>query len=197
MKKQVSPITRSLQLGAALLLALGMLVSVSVVVARPLPPNAPNGVIVHACPDSYEVDDLMSEAKPLLSGVPQQHTFDGNTNLGIPDKDWVKFPVVRTGIYTLTTYNLSPLADTVIDLYDASGNIVAQNDDSGAADFGSQIVWTAPALASGDYYLLIQNSPKSPVPAATSCADVVLTYTLSLQSKEPLFMFLPMIVKNF
>ena len=202
MKKQRLPMTRFWQLGAVLLLVSGLLISATVALARPQPPAQPDGVIEHACPDSYEVDDLWTAAKNLSVGAPQAHSFDGNTNIGIPDKDWIKFPVVRTGVYTLTTYDLSAQADTFIKLYDASGNPVysngspVENDDSGAADFGSQIVWTAPVAASGDYYLRVENNPRGPT-AYANCAGSVVSYTLSLQSKEPFFIYLPLIVQNF
>lgn len=194
MKQQISSIKRILQLGTALLLALGLLVSGAVVLARPLPPNAPNGVVVHVCPDGYDPDELMSEAKPILAGVPQQRSFDGNTNLGIADKDWVKFPVVRTGVYTLTTSDLGPLADTVIELHDANDQLIALNDDY-TTSHASQIVWTAPMTTSGWYYLEVYNNPTSPA-NPTSCANVI-SYTLSLESKEPSFTFLPLVLRNF
>ncbi len=194
MKNPVSSMTRGLKLGVVLLLAIGMLVSVSAVAARPQPPDTPNGVIVHACPDSYETDDTIGTAKVIQVGSPQPHNFDGNTNLGIPDKDWVKFPVVRTGVYTLTTSALGPLADTVIALYDANNNLVTLNDDY-TTTHASQIVWTAPITASGWYYLEVYNNPTSPA-NPTNCATVI-SYTLSLQSKEPTFLFVPLATNNY
>ncbi len=194
MKNQVSSIARGLQLGAVLLLAFGMLVSVSAVAARPQPPNTPNGVIVHVCPDGYETDDSWGAAKVIQAGSPQPHNFDGNTNLGVPDKDWVKFPVVRTGVYTLTTSDLGPLADTVIELYDGNNQFVKSNDDY-TTTHASQIVWTAPLTASGWYYLEVYNNPTSPA-NPTNCSTVI-SYTLTLQSKEPWFVFLPLTLKNF
>ncbi len=199
MKNQVSPIRRSLQLGAVLLLAFGLLVSVSAAVAQPLPPDAPNGVINHVCPDAYDspppqYDDLQATAKSLVVDTLQQHNFDGNTNNGIPDKDWVKFGVVRTGVYTLTTSNLGPVADTVIELYDADNHLVAKNDDY-TSTFASQIVWTAPTTAEGWYYLSIYNNTNSPA-TPTNCATVI-SYTLSLQSKEPRFIFMPLITREY
>lgn len=196
MKKQRLPMTRFWQLGTVLLLVSGLLISATVALARPQPPGQPDGVIEHACPDSYEVDDLWTAAKNLSVGAPQAHSFDGNTNTGIPDKDWVKFQVVRTGVYTLTTYDLvDSVADTVIELQDANGSTVASNDDYSAPDHGSRIIWTAPMTASGWYFLKVYNNPTSSA-APTNCSTVI-SYTLSLQSKEPVFLFLPLIAKNF
>ncbi len=199
MKKQISFLSHGLRLGTVLLLALGLLISVSVVVARPLPPGAPSGVIVHVCPDSYDspsplYDDTWQAAKVIQPNSPQLHNFDGNTNLGIPDKDWVKFQVVRTGVYTLTTSNLGQFADTVIELYDANNQFVTSNDDY-TTTHASQIVWTAPMTASDWYYLEVYNNPTSPA-NPTDCATVI-SYTLSLQSKEPRLLFLPILAKNF
>ncbi len=196
---------RWLRIGFTLLLAIGLLSAVSTVWARSVPsqdPDVANGVVNHACPDAYEVDDLFANAQTLAVGAPQQHNFDGNTNTGIADKDWVRFQVTRLSVYTLTTSNLSAQTDTFIKLYDAGGNPVysngvpVENDDSGAADFGSQIVWTAPDTSSGWYYLLTQNSPKSSA-AYANCAGTVVSYTLSLQSKVPFFLNLPIVANNY
>jgi len=192
---------------AVTLLALSLMSARAVVWARPLPPEGGviQGVINHACPDTYEIDDLQTspQVAELSAGSPQARNFDGNTNTGIADKDWARIQVTPQGVYTVTTSNLSALTDTIIKLYDAGGNPVfsgsapVENDDWGAADFGSQFVWTAPGSASGWYYVAILNSPKSSA-AYSNCAPInptVVSYTLSLSSRVPLLLYLPLVMR--
>jgi len=200
MNNAIRPTVAWFRVSAVLLLVIGLLGLTTLAGAQPLPPHgvdSPNGVINHVCPDSYEAlsDDLMdTTGVTLTAGIPQAHNFDGNTNTGISDKDWARFQVVRMGVYTITTYNLSPLADTELYLVDANGNTVAYNDDSGAADHGSQIVWQAP-LDAASYYAMVGNKSQS-ASAYADCAGTVVSYTLSLQSKIPTFLFLPMVLNN-
>ena len=189
-----------LRLGATLLLAAGLSSAVLAAGAKPVPPddgsNGILGVVNHACPDAYDAgvptDDLVENASTLVAGVPQSHNFDGNTLLGVADKDWARFEVVRTGVYTLTTSNLSAQTETAIELYDAAGNYVPAPDN--AVGPASQVVWTAPETASGWYYLSV--SPAGTTPYA-NCAGTVVSYTLSLDSKVPEFIFLPAVMRNY
>ena len=184
-----------MRIGAAVLLAVGLLSAVFAARAWPLTPSAPDGVIVHACPDAYEPDDVQASAGALVKGTPQQHSFDGNVNLGVADKDWAKFEVVRTGVYTLTTSDLIS-TDTVIELYDGSNNLVAANDNLGAGP-GSQIVYTAPATASGWYSVLVYPTGASALTYARCGAQVVfVSYTLSLDSRFSQI-FLPLVTRNY
>ena len=193
-----------LRLGATLLLAAGLSSAVLAAGAKPLPPddgsNGILGVVNHACPDAYDdevpvgepTDDLVENASTLVAGAPQSHNFDGNTLLGVADKDWARFEVVRTGVYTLTTSNLSAETDTAIELYDAVGSLVAANDN--AVGLASQIVWTAPETASGWYYLSV--FPTGATPYA-NCAGTAVSYTLSLDSTVPEFLLLPLVMRNY
>lgn len=195
---------RLLRLGATLLLAAGLSSAVLAAGAKPLPPddgsNGILGVVSHACPDAFDdklpvgesTDDLVENASTLVAGVLQSHNFDGNTLLGVADKDWARFEVVRTGVYTLTTSNLSAQTDTAIELYDAVGSLVAANDN--ATGLASRIVWTAPETASGWYYLSV--FPTGTTPYA-NCAGTVVSYTLSLESREPVFLLLPLVMRNY
>ena len=202
MNNAIRPTVAWFRVSVVLSLVIGLLGLTTLAGAQPLPPSgvdSSNGVINHVCPDSYEAlsDDLMdTTGVTLTAGIPQMHNFDGNTNTGISDKDWVRFKVVSLGVYTITTYNLSPLADTELYLIDANGNTVAYNDDSGAADHGSQIVWHAPFTAAGRYYVMVDHKSQS-ASAYTDCAGTVVSYTLSLQSKIPAFLFLPLVLNNY
>ncbi len=181
---------------AVILVAASLMIAASAALAKRLPPNVPNGVIVHACPDAYETDDLQGNASTLTAGSPQLHNFDGNTILGVADKDWARFQVVQGGVYTLTTSDLSPQADTVLRLYDPSSNLLAENDNAPGLGLASQIVWTAPVGASGWYYVSVDPTGTTATTYA-NCAGVVVSYTLSLQSKIPNFLFLPVVSLNF
>ncbi len=199
--------TIMLRVGAAILVAISLMIAVSAVLAKPLPPNAPNGAIVHACPDAYDAipshDDLQANASTLTAGPSQLHNFDGNTLLGVADKDWARFQVVQDGVYTLaTTIPNGQTTDTFIKLFDANGSPVlsggapVENNNAAGLGAGSRIVWTAPSTASGWYYLSIYPTGTAATTYA-NCAGVVVSYTLSLQSKEPKFIFLPLITKDY
>ncbi len=197
MKHTDRSMTRRFKMGLTLLLAISLLGVTSLAGAQTQRQTVfePTGVINHACPDSFEVDDFMVSAVTLTSTA-QVHNFDGNTNTGIGDKDWSRFQVQPNTTYTLTTYNLSAQADTVLDLYDASNNLIASNDDSGAADHGSRIIWQAPSTAKGWYYLLATNNPRTAT-AYANCAGTVVSYTLSLQVQSPRLTFLPLVLSNY
>jgi len=189
--------TRITRLGATVLLAIGLMSVVLAAGAQPLSPDHPDGVIVHgACPDTYDAtaahDDAPADASTLTAGGPQSHNFDGNTNLGLADKDWARFSVVRTGVYTLTTSNLSAPADTALALHDANGALVMENDNTGGP--ASQIVWSAPETASGWYYVSVYPTGTTPY---ADCAGTVVSYTLSMASKEPVFILLPVVTRNY
>ena len=186
-----------LRIGAVVVLAVGLLSVVLAVGADPLSPGGIDGAIVHACPDAYDAvaptDDLRENASTLIAGAPQLHNFDGYTILGVADKDWARFAAVRTAVYTLTTSNLSAQTDTFIELYDSNGDLVAANNDAAGLGLGSRIVWTAPLTGSGSYYLSV--FPTGATPYA-NCAGTVVSYTLSMDSKLPQFIFLPVAMRN-
>ena len=184
---------RVMRIGAVALLAISLMSFVLAAQAWPLTPDAPDGVIVPACPDGYENDNVRETASTLVKGTPQLHSFDGNTNLGVADKDWAKFEVVRLGVYTLTTSDLIS-TDTVIELYDAGNNLVAANDNLGAGP-GSQIVWAAPVTASGWYYALVYPTGASALTYA-NCGGTMVSYTLSLDSRFSQI-FLPLVMRNY
>ena len=183
--------TSLLRIGAAVLLAISLTSVVLAVWAKPMPPGVIDGATTHMCPDAYETDDEPASAGTLGVGAPQLRNFDGNTILGVADKDWARFLVVRTGVYTLTTSNLSAQTDTVLALHDADGILVVENDNAGGPS--SQIVWTAPETASGWYY--VSAYPTGTTPYA-NCVGTVVSYTLSFDSKVPQFIFAPLIVRN-
>lgn len=72
------------------------------------------------------------------------------------DRDWFQFEATAAGLYTFTLEGggALPLTDTVLGLYDASGTLIAENDDRGFFDFFSEI---AIELDAGSYFLSAQS----------------------------------------
>ncbi len=100
-------------------------------------------------PDAYEPDDTIAQARSFtVNGAGQNRNFHTPT-----DPDWVSFTASAGTTYTIYTYNLGAEADTVLELYNSAGSLIAYNDDSGGG-FASRIVWTAPA--SGSYFVKIR-----------------------------------------
>ena len=95
--------------------------------------------------DPFEPDDTIDQAKKIVIYTPQVHYFQ------VPgDVDWVKFWAWAGVEYTIETFDLSPINDTKLWLYDADGTLLTQNDD-GDNPPASTILWTAPAR--GTYFI--------------------------------------------
>jgi len=107
------------------------------------PPNPPE-----LCQDSWEHDDTMATASIYpMNGETQRHTLDDFT-----DEDWFSLQLVMGTTYTITTFSLTPNTDTVITLYNSSGQQVAENNDYRPwPELGSQIVYRP--YATGTFYL--------------------------------------------
>jgi 5-hydroxyisourate hydrolase-like protein (transthyretin family) len=100
--------------------------------------------------DAYEVDDLVSQAKPIATdGSLQPHTL-----LPAGEDDWMSFQVTAGHAYRIET-TTSPVfprwtqhTDTYLYLYDSDGKTkLAYNDDRyefGTYNLRSLLVWTAP-----------------------------------------------------
>ncbi len=91
--------------------------------------------------DAYEPDDSRTTAKSIEVGAEHLQT---HRVCPAGDADWVKFDAVAGENYTIETLNLGRTADTVITLYDPSGNEIEHNDDVGGGR-ASQISWQAPS----------------------------------------------------
>ncbi|MGB9593058.1 MAG: PKD domain-containing protein, partial [Anaerolineae bacterium] len=104
-------------------------------------------------PDAYEVDNTAAQAAPIgVDGTPQLRSFHEE-----PDVDWIKFTATAGNEYVITTFDLSRLVDTIIELYGPDMTLLATNDDFGGGK-GSRIAWVAET--SGTYYVKIR--PKYP-----------------------------------
>jgi uncharacterized repeat protein (TIGR01451 family) len=114
------------------------------------------------CPyaDEYEDDggsdrdDSFATASTLTTDGQPGHTFDRDK-----DKDWAKFEAQAGYLYTIATENLTPLADTVLELYGPDGVTLIEGNDDGATTVASQIEWYA--RQSGTYFVKIYNYPPS------------------------------------
>jgi hypothetical protein len=99
--------------------------------------------------DAYEEDDTAATASTLVvGGAAQTHNV-----CPAGDADWARFSATAGFTYTVETFNLGDVADTVLCLFDASGTTqLACDDDSGPGN-GSRVVWQAPA--DGTYALRV------------------------------------------
>ncbi|MFN2110122.1 MAG: Calx-beta domain-containing protein, partial [Anaerolineae bacterium] len=152
-------------------------------------PLTPMGVISHTCADAYEVDDTWEQARPIVEGLSQTHSFDSNPALYAVDKDFVTFDIDsgRTVTFTVTPFTdtMTLLMDTLtlLELYDTNGMALAVTGTG-------QLVWEA--SASGTYYL-----SASPLMNVFGCVDET-GYKLRMQtSASSSKIFLPLVMRNF
>ena len=129
----------------------------------PQSPNRPNPPVAGTvtatptggCEDGYEPDDTAQQARPLEQNTEQVHTLcrAGGT---IKDRDWVQFPAVSGKVYTMLTKDLTGPVDTIITLYDAQLNVLAENDDyQPGQSLASRIDYTF--ASNGVYFLQIRD----------------------------------------
>ncbi|UCE38260.1 MAG: DVUA0089 family protein, partial [Thermoplasmata archaeon] len=100
-------------------------------------------------PDSYEPDDIHSQATILPPDTRQSHSI-----YPIGDIDWIKFTLSSASSVMIETKGTTQ-ADTVLYLYGSDGTTLIGSDDDGGIDFYSKI--TATGLAAGTYYAKIED----------------------------------------
>jgi hypothetical protein len=101
-------------------------------------------------PDAYEPDDSQEGAGEIQVGVPQRH------NLHVTgDHDWTCFQAVGGTNYVMETFNLGDRIDTYLALYDAAGELLAEDDDSGSEGLASLVQWRS--TESATLCLLVQD----------------------------------------
>lgn len=99
-----------------------------------------------ATADLYEPDNLPANASPISHGETQSHTIHVNG-----DVDWMSVNVQAGIVLTVQTSNLSGTnADTVLELYNSSCNMLTSDDDGGEG-LASRIQWIT--LYSGLHYI--------------------------------------------
>jgi len=116
-------------------------------------------------PDALEPDDDRSSARPIpTDGSEQAHDV-----CPAGDVDWATF-TASAGPYVIETTNLGPEADTVIELYDASGTRLTSNDDY---DPGTASRIHHVFDAGGTYYVKVRHYDPSQHGAGTEYSLVV------------------------
>ncbi len=100
-------------------------------------------------PDPYEEDDFPFDGNPLVPGEVQRHNLypDG-------DVDWLEVSALEGRDYTVETFYLvGSWADTVLEVYDDTGSLVAVGDDVDPYDgrYDSRVTWSA--AYAGSYYV--------------------------------------------
>jgi len=138
---------------------------------------------VASCPaDSYEEDDVYTQAAILAIGGDQAHDFCDDA------VDWLKISVESGRSYTITTSSWGQRADTYLALFDEDGStLITSNDDyEDGSGYSSQIVWKA--SSTGDYYLRTTNR--------ADLSGVDTDYDITIILKPEYKVFVPIILKN-
>jgi hypothetical protein len=108
-------------------------------------------------PDQFEDDNEFETAKEIPIGVSRQHTFHTGDDI-----DWMKFQVNRPGPHTIRAWGAnSNQIDTYIELFDADGNSIGEDDDGGD-NMDSRL---SIQLQAGTYHLKVEcldNEPDQP-----------------------------------
>ena len=100
--------------------------------------------------DNYEPDDDMANATNIAAGGTVQNHYIG----ACEDLDYFMFAAVSGTSYRLeTTTSNDPDLDLTLTLFDASGTILGEDDDSGT-DWNPSLIWTC--TQSGDYYFVVE-----------------------------------------
>ncbi len=118
--------------------------------------------------DAAEQDDSVNSAQPLLLDTPQFHTL--YRNYYSVDEDWFTLAVNNGTQYQIETFDLTNGADTSVDLFDSSYQLLASNDDAfdceqlpgqcsplhNGSNFSSLLTYTA--TADGQYFVRVRTS---------------------------------------
>ncbi|MBX7233634.1 MAG: DUF11 domain-containing protein [Caldilineales bacterium] len=124
-------------------------------------------------PDAFEPDDAANQSRPLELGLFQQHNFHRPQ-----DEDWSHFDAEAGLIYEIRTALADNLeADTLLELYDGDGLLLAANDDLAPGNPASRLRFY-PGL-DGRYFVRTGNKA-----AVGSCFAI---YRLHLDLVAPTF----------
>ena len=119
--------------------------------------------------DGYEDDDAVGQAN-TMTVCPAGQSCSGETHYLykdtlVPDSDLWQFSAAAGSVYVIETYDLSNGADTLLRVYDDTGQLLEQNDDrpgnlcclpNDGLTLSSLITFTAPATA--DYTIEVLNT---------------------------------------
>lgn len=121
--------------------------------------------------DAFEEDDHRTAARPIAAdGSGQEYNICPKD-----DTDWVSFTTVAGSDYLIEASPLGPEADTVIELYDTAGNLIARNDDF-SPGIGSRLTLSAASAAT--YFVRTQGFNPDRYGAGTE-------YVLSVRPDAP------------
>lgn len=118
--------------------------------------------------DLLEPNNTFGEARQILPNA----TSTCRLTLWPPgDLDYFVFPVKEGTFYRVLTDQLSPGLDTVLALYDASGNQIAENDDiGGVGNLNSQVIYQS--RQTGVYYARVVNKSAADPASLTYCFTI-------------------------
>ncbi|MGQ9516832.1 MAG: DNRLRE domain-containing protein [Anaerolineae bacterium] len=125
------------------------------------------------CPDAYEPDDSMAQAKWIeAGGQPQTHNHHQPG-----DVDYIKFVGIAGQSFRIRTFALSGAGnDTVLTLSDSTGAVLDQNDDDPLNPPASRIDFTSPETDT--YFLRVEQKS----PAVGGCS---ITYQVEVRTWVP------------
>lgn len=131
---------------------------------------ASSGCIGALTGDAYEDDDTLANAKPITIHFPQQRSI-----FPAGDEDWVEIELASPSSIVAETSDAGQAGDTILELYDSGGVLLASDDDSGDGNFSRiEVGCGSGGLAAGTYYLRV--TAKNP---ADTIRDYLLTYAYS------------------
>ena len=116
--------------------------------------------------DIYEPNNTIGTAYETAVGV----ELCAATLWPVGDIDWYRFVLKKNRPYQIQTSDLSPGLDTILSVYDPSGNFVTSNDDFEFGSLASRVTITA--QQDGFYFAKIQNKSTSDPANKTYCFDV-------------------------
>ena len=90
--------------------------------------------------DNFEPDNLSSQPSELSFNTPQDHNFCRSAARGDNDVDHAQIAITQSGTYLFKTFDLESNSDTLIELWDAQGNLIDSNDDFASDSLASQLV---------------------------------------------------------
>jgi hypothetical protein len=105
-------------------------------------------------PDPFENDNTMANAKEIPGGDSQARNF---TDAG--DVDWALLRIVRQDSYSIAAMADDNYLDTFVQVFDGTGNLLGEDDDSGG-------YWNASLkinLSPGTYYIRVTCIDKEPL----------------------------------
>ena len=99
------------------------------------------------------------------------------------DIDWYRFVLKKNRPYQIQTSDLSSGLDTVLSVYNPSGNLIATNDDYQFGSLASRVIMTAGQ--DGFFYAKIQNKSTSDPAGKTYCFQAIETQPTPTPTGQP------------